>query len=422
MWWWLWSTAQAFTLEDAWRAAEGGEELAVVQEQRREVELLRTQAKLALTPRLQINADYTLNQREVVLDFASQLPPELAAFVGETEPTVIQQKDYFSANGSLIQPLLNLRTLWGVRGTNALVEAARATESDQRGELRLGVARAYWGVLVSREAEAMASRGLALARRHADQARALVAVGTATRQVELQAEMAVARAERDVVDAAARRASAERSFAALVETEAAPAFAEPSLPDLPYTTAEDAAARSRTRRADLTAADARADAARAAATASAVAWAPTVDARFTEAWSQNVGFVGKEWNWQFVVTASWTPLDAGYKIVDNLRTASQSRQAAAGAEITREQAEIDVVNAWAETDRARASRTAAERELSLAEENLRIAEKSFEAGASTFLDLEDARVSRDAAQIRVLTERMNEHLGALALLQLTGDL
>jgi outer membrane protein TolC len=422
MWWWLGSVAHAFSLDDAWRAVEGGEELALVQEQRHQAELMRTQAFLALTPRLQINANYTLNQREVLLDFASQLPPELAAFVGDTEPTVIQQKDYFDANGSLIQPILNLRTLWGLKGTNALVDAARATEADQRGELRLGVARAYWGVLVAREAEGMAARGLELAKRHAEQARALVAVGTATKQVELQAEMAVARAERDLVDAAAARSNAERGFAALVEVDAAPEFEEPRLPDLPFATAEDAASRSRSRRPDLVAADANADAARAVATASAVAWVPTVDARLTEAWSQNVGFVGEEWNWQFVVTASWTPLDAGYKLVDNLKTASQSRQARASAEQVREQVEVDVASAWAEKDRAHSARAAAERELSLAEENLRIAEKSFDAGASTFLDLEDARVSRDGAQIRVLMERMNEHLGTLALLNLTGDL
>jgi outer membrane protein TolC len=422
MWWFGWTVAAAFTLDDAWRSVEGGEELAMVQEQRRQAELLRTQAFLALTPRLQINGNYTLNQREVVLDFASQLPPELAGFLGDAEPTVIQQKDYFDANGSLVQPLLNPRTLWGLKGTNALVDAARANESDQRGELRLGVARAYWGVLVAREAESMAIRGLALAKQHADQARALVAVGTATKQVELQAEMAVARAERDLVDATAVRSNAERGFAALVEVDAAPEFEEPLLPELPFATIDDAASRSRSRRPDLVAADANAEAARAVATASAVAWVPTVDARFTEAWSQNTGFVGKEWNWQFGVTASWTPLDAGYKLVDNLKTASQSRQARASAEQAREQVEVDVASAWAETERAHAARAAAERELSLAEENLRIAEKSFDAGASTFLDLEDARVSRDGAQIRVLTERMSEHLGRLALLNLTGDL
>lgn len=422
MWWLLLSAAHAFTLEDAWRAAEGGEELRAVEEQETQVRLTRTQAFLALSPRLQVTGDYILNQREVVLDFAAALPPELAALIGDTDPTVIQQKDYFQANGTVVQPLLNLRTLWGLKGTNALVDAAAATADDQRAELRLGVARAYWGVLVAREAEAMAQRGVDLAKRHAEQAGALVEVGTATKQVALQAEMAVARAERDLVDAAARRSSAERAFAALVEVEAAPEFVEPAPPELPFATVEEAQARSVSRRPDLVAADAQARAARAIATASAVAWVPTVDARFTEAWSQNTGFVGKEWNWQFAVTASWTPLDAGQKIVDNLKTASQRRQAEAGAAITREQVEVDLVDAWSERERAHASRAAAERELSLAEENLRIAEKSFDAGASTFLDLEDARVSRDGAQIRVLTERMNEHLDALALLQLTGDL
>jgi outer membrane protein TolC len=90
--------------------------------------------------------------------------------------------------------------------------------------------------------------------------------------------------------------------------------------------------------------------------------------------------------------------------------------------MTEEQVAVDVQSTWAERERAHAALSAAERELSFAEENLRIAEKSFDAGASTFLDLEDARVARDGAQIRVLTERMNEHLGTLSLLRLTGEL
>lgn len=418
----LGSVASAFTLDDAWRAAEGGEELTVVREQRRDAELTRTQALLALTPRLSINGHYTVNKQEIALDFSKSLPPELAPLVGDIPPTVIQKKSYFDADGSLVQPILNLQTIWAWRGSTALVDAARATETGQRAELRLGVARAYWGVLVTRRAEEMASRGVELANRHVAQARALVEVGTATRQVELQAEMAVARAERDLVDATAGRASAERAFGALVEVEPAEDFTEPELPAASFGTVDDALRVALTRRPERQAAEARARAAHAGATASAVGWVPTVDARFTELWSQNTGFLGLNWNWQFVVTASWTPLDGGYKLVNNLRTASQARAADAAAELGEEQVGVDVASAWAERDRAHAARAAAERELSFAEENLRIAEKSFDAGASTVLDLEDARVARDGAEIRVLTERMNEHLGTLALLKLTGDL
>jgi outer membrane protein TolC len=422
VWGWLATVAGAVTLEDAWRAAEGGEEVALAREQRRDAELTRTQALLALTPKLQLNAHHTTNKQEVLLDFAANLPPELAPLIGDIPPTVIQKKSFFDADGSVIQPLLNLQTVWAYKGTTALVEAARATESGQRAELRLGVARAYWGVLVTREAEAMAQRGVELAQRHVEQARALEAVGTATRQVVLQAEMAVARAERDLVDAAAGRGAAERGFRAVVEVDADGDFAEPTIPPTSWGSPDDVLASSLARRPERVAADARADAARAAATASGVAWVPTLDARFTELWSQNTGFLGMEWNWQLVFTASWTPLDGGYKLVNNLRTASQQRSAEALASMTEEQVAVDVQSTWAERERAHAARAAAERELSFAEENLRIAEKSFDAGASTFLDLEDARVARDGAQIRVLTERMNEHLGTLSLLRLTGDL
>ena len=73
-------------------------------------------------------------------------------------------------------------------------------------------------------------------------------------------------------------------------------------------------------------------------------------------------------------------------------------------------------------ERAQLALAAAREELGLAEENLRLAEISYEAGASAYLDLEQARVGRDAARLTVTAETMNLDLANLSMLKATGDL
>ena len=109
-------------------------------------------------------------------------------------------------------------------------------------------------------------------------------------------------------------------------------------------------------------------------------------------------------------------------MADQQRAASQLHAAEAALQKAEQDAEVEVRAAWQELQRARLARAASERELALGEENLRIAEASHAAGASTFLDLEDARVARDSARLGVMAERMGEDVAALALLRAVGDL
>lgn len=428
----LWFTsAWALTLEQAWQAADqDSNEMILIDESQRQAELYRLQAWASLSPRIVLNGNWTLNQREVALDFSQSFPTEvldmIEQFTGAPvdfgEPTVIQEKSYFDANLTVVQPILNARAFPGLIGAYAQARAGSAQADAARAQLRVGVARAYWGVMVARQAESVSTEALALAKKHAETANKLVDAGSAPPQTRLQAEIAVARAERDLLGAEARRVQAEESFIALTNLSVEGVFDEPSVPPLPYTDVEAAVQRALSHRPDVVAASQQAKATHAIATASGLGWVPTLDARFTQAWTENTGFSGENTTWMFVLAASWTLWDGGYRLVENERTASQARQADAAADKAVEDTTVLVRTAWKDRERALAALSTAERELALAEENLRLAEVSYRAGASAFLDLEDARIGRDAAKMSVISERMNVAIAALTLLGQTGDL
>jgi outer membrane protein TolC len=416
--------AAALTLEDAWKAAGAeSQEAAILDEQRVQAGTIRTQAWATLSPKLTLNGNWTRNQREVALNTGGAFPPELLAmietFTGEPldlgEPTVIQKLSFFDANVSVVQPVFSARALPALRGALALDRAAEAQRDVGMGQLRLGVARAYWGVIVAREGAQLATEGLALAQKHAETVGALVASGSATRQAELQAAMAVARAERELAGAAARKTQAEAAFAALVEVGPDVVLELPASRDLGFVDVDAVLAAARSRRPELRAARAQEDAARATSLAAHLAWVPNVDARFTQAWTENTGFSGETSTWLVVLNASWTAWDGGFRVAEQDRASSQRRMAAAATEKAAQDAEVEIRAAWEEHVRARRAFAAAERELALAEENLRLAEVSHAAGVSTFVDLEDARMSRDAVRLSVMVERMGADLAVLTL-------
>lgn len=419
------SNAWGMTLEDAWRDVEASsEESTMISEQERQSTFAGDQALAGLSPKVSVGGNFTLNQREVSLDFAASLPDSVLALLGDAsfgDPTIIQRKSFFDASLTVSQPLIDARVFAGVGAARTAVKAGADRATDARSDLRLAVARAYWAVLVARDYIDIAKAGLEVAQKHAEQAHLLVEVGSALQQVNVQADMAVARAERDLAGAVAQSVAADAAFAALVN-HPIDALVEPTAQATSVASVDEALRDAWAKRPDLRAAEAQARLARAQYTVSRLSWVPTIDGRFTEAWSENTGFSGEPWNWQIGLAARWTLWDGGYRLIDHAQTHSNATIADSAARQARQQVEVDVRQAWAESDRAHAAWVAAERERTLAEENLRLADVSFQAGASTFLDLEDARVSLESARVRELQERMNVHLGALGLQHAIGAL
>ncbi len=425
-------SALALTLDEAWTAAESGsQELAILHEQTVAAETMRGQAWSVVQPKIVAGANYTYNQRpiELAFDFASFLTPEsaeqLAAFgveFAEAEPIVIQKQAYFDWNVSIIQPIFSADSLPLLNGASQAVKAARATEQARRAEVRTGIAKAYWGVVAAREGEKVASQALENARGHLKMAEVTAAVGTAAPTVKLQAELGVARAQRQLASAHESVVMAEQAFARLTGLPADATLTMPEPRTLPYASGEEAIVRALAQRPDIEAADYQAQAAWNELRARNLGWLPVVDGRFTEAWSQNTGFSGEAYTWMVVLRANWTLWDGGYRIAKSQEAASQARQADLYGGVLREQATERVRGLWEQHGRAQAAVAAVAKEIALAEENLRLAEAAFGVGSLSYLEVEDARLGLEASRMSALSERMTADTSAIELLAATGDL
>ncbi len=415
--------ASAATLEDAWAAAEeGGTELRIVKEQRVQAETLTTQAWSLLSPKLVAGADYTINEYEIALDFSEMIPEEFRDFIDAGEPIVVNKKEYLSWNASVVQPLFSGQALPLFQAATQTVKASRAEEQSKRAEIRTGIAAAYYGVLVAREAAQLAERAVEHARAHAKLASQQVDVGLAPPTARLQADIAVLRAERDQANAREGKVRAEEALARLTGWPLDTPIEVPEAPVIPYTDLDAAEDRAQTNRPEIAVARHQARAARYGRIAADLAWLPNVDGRFTWSYNENTGFSDDKDMWQLVFSARWTLWDGGARIAEQQKQASVRRMALLAEERTRETTTEEVRGAWGAYETARTTLAAVERELALAKENVRLSEIGFQAGSISFLELEDARVGLLAAEVGVLQTRTQRDLAALTLRAATGDL
>lgn len=415
-----WGSADAATLDEALRAAEEQSiDLKLVAENTRATESVRGQAWSQLSPVVQAQGGYFVNSQEIALDPKDMIPPAFQAAAGETTPIIIQPKNYWQGTVTIQQPLFSGSALPVLMSTYKAASAAQYDAVSQRSQIRSGVAHAYYGLLTARQgvelaiaAEATTKSGLELAKRQVD-------AGTAPPRAILQAELALSRATRDVESAKEGVVAAEEGFHRLTGL---PRDTELVLPEAPIAAAslEDAIAQAKTSRPDLAAAEMRRKAADLQVRANWLGWMPKVNARYTWIYSENSGFAGDKTMWVAAVEGEWLLWDGGYRTAKAAEYGARARQAALMVDSAAIDAESDVRTAWERYHRAEAALVAVEREQKLATENLDLAKRGFEAGTTTWLEVEQADLGQRAAQLNGLVERMNRDLAAIDLQVATG--
>ena len=446
--------AQAFagqrvSLDEALRAAEQNNlDLKIVQENTVQAQALHRQALSQLSPKLSVGANYTYNKDEIAMDFTedamwpSDLRPLFEAVnydrpdvvtsvfdaveeaeeeaKADIEPVVIQAQEYFDWNASVIQPLFNAPALPGIRGTKANKAAAGLDEAWTRNQILSAVTRSYYGLVVAQKSLEIADEAAVNAAEHAALARKQVDVGLAPPLAGKQAELQLARAKRQQRDAEVQLLQAQEMFALMTGLDG---DAEVFMPEEPPVGARtlDEALSMREGRADLQAADLRVDMAKHQLRADQLGWLPRLDGRFTYSWTENTGFADQNDWWLVTVGATWTAWDGGYRLNTSKAYKSQMRQAQYMAEKARIEADQQIRVAWQSYDRARTSYALVEDELALAEETLALATRGFEAGANSWLDVQDAELMVQQARVGLLAERMNRDMAALDLQLALGE-
>ena len=302
----------AVTLEEAVTAAEERSSLVGMSEQQRvQAEAYQMRARFALLPSVWLDGSYTLNQREIVMDTTEWLPEEFSSYVpDDLEPTVIQEKEYFSASVRVDQAIFDARTLPGLRAANESLSASEARLERARRLLKAQVAQVAYQTQAAREATALAQRGVTMSEARLDLAEARKELGGAANREVLQAKLALSQALREQRGAQQAENDAELAFSQLTGFDRDVSLELRAQVTLPSSLSE-ALQSARDKRKDLEAA--RAMEASAFAVHQAARWSfmPRVNATFLTNYSENTMFSDYNTNWMGIVTAQWALWDGG---------------------------------------------------------------------------------------------------------------
>jgi len=440
------ASAETVTLQEAWSAALSDNlDLRLAGEQ---TEIARAQRGLALSslsPTVNVSGSFVLNEREIAFDPADMMPapdtsgledslsflPEeqraevAAGFssmfdTGDSEPIVMQQKQYVQAGLTLRQTLFSGSALPGLLGNNRLVEAAQLDEARARQQIRLQVAASYLQVLLARRSQAVSEAGLALAEAQLQQAESQVAAGLMPRRALLQAQLAVATSTRDLrslgetvvqAEQALQRATGLDPSAQLVQPES---FVVPASLVAALTDSAD--------RPDRAAAERRSVAMGHNRTGWLLQWAPRLDATFNLAYNPNSGFNDDKTPWYLAISANWDVWDGGARNARIREAGAQLRMAELQQEQVADRIEEEVRVNWERLAAAEESLTSLDAELALAQENLLLAQRQLEAGQATWLEVDTARLQLQSSELSKAQAQATRELRAAELLAATGGL
>ncbi|MCA9566895.1 MAG: efflux RND transporter permease subunit, partial [Myxococcales bacterium] len=410
-------SARAATLEGAWDAAEqhgvAYRMLDRITELTVQAGLQRYKAWSALSPRVSVSASRIINEFEIALDFADSFPDIPGFEIPPQEPTIIQRKAFWQADVTVSQRLFSGSALPALQSTFKGHQAAQLGQVHQERRLQVGVAQAYYGVLLAREGEALAAANLESAQGQLELATRQQAAGLGTQRTLLQARLSVSQAERDLTRASEQRVSAEEALHKLTGLPRDEELEAPSSPAIPGSLEE--AVSGLEGRPDVEAADLRIQAASLQHTASNMRWMPVVDAQFKYAYNQNTGFQNDPTMWNLALVGTWNLWDGGLRMAESAEYASQRRLAELQRAQVVQDAEEEVRVAWETWETAEQALRAVQDETALAEENIRLAEQSFAAGAATWLEVREARVFLASARLHALEQRMNRDVAALSV-------
>ena len=439
--------AVPITLEDAFAAAmDDNIDVKLAAEQTEQTRAARGRALSTLSPTVSASAAYVINEREVVLD-ASEFMPEtdtsgleeglsflpeeqrqslidgfgsMFATDPDAKPTVISQKQFFTAGFVIRQTLFSGSAFPGLLSANRQVDAAVMDEQRMHQQIKLQVAAAFFNLSVARKASALAAANVVLAQSQLNLAARQVQAGLSAPRAELQAQLSVAAAERDLRSAREQEVTAEESFRRMTGLPRdsvladVPRLAVPQDLQDSLMSAED--------RPDVTAAALRTQAAKHQVTGWALQWAPRVDASFKFDYQPNSGFNDDVTPWSLTFAASWDLWDGGTRNARIRESASIKRSAELNEQRLAQTIEEDVRVAWERLDQADKALSTLDRELGLARENLRLAEVEFGAGQANYLEVDSARIGMMRTELAKTQGEALRQLRAVELLVATGTL
>lgn len=331
----------------------------------------------------------------------------------------IQKQNQWGGQAQVVVPVI-VPPLWPAIANAYTIEdvAALNVDNAQR-EILFAIAQLYYGALGLRRTIDVQARQLEITHKHEKDAQVRFEAGSVPKSALLRAEIDRSRAEQDLKRAQNAYASARQALATLLDRDPDFSVEIPPEPKLPA----DAAQLEQTAladRPDVLSAKKSVEINQRLLTGSWLKYLPTVAVTGQYRLSNITGFTGQYYSWAIMAGLNWTLFDGGAREAELRENRLKVAEAEAAQHAAELKARDEVVRAKLDLDSAIANREKAQEQLRLARENIDIVNVSYQSGAATYLEVEDANAALLGAELGGVAEQLNASVAALKLLKAAG--
>lgn len=366
--------------------------------------------------------DMTSGVTDAIAEMFDDLPFEVDTSGGESEPTVVRRQDDVSGSVTVALSVINAENWSTIRTAKLGKDLTRVSVEDARQELLLGVAQAWYAARMTGTLVGLAEAQVQAAEHHLAVAQAKVDAGTGLRLDQVRAEADLAQARQDRLDARRAAEMSRDTLGVMTGVGGLPRPAgEPSVVT-PMGSDGELVALALPARTDLLVAQSSVDLARSSLTTTRLKFTPSVDLVWQGSYQltepTDMGSDDRA-RWTLVAQLD-VPIYDHFRYGELRERKAALRQAEVQLRDEEWTAGMEVRQARRDHDTAAAAVDIAGQQAALAAEALQLSLAAYEAGASSSLEVTDARRSSAAAEINLATTGLEADLAGLSLLRATG--
>lgn len=324
---------------------------------------------------------------------------------------VIQRFNGLSETISLNLTLFDIRSLSGLSAVKAQRNASVAAAAEDRRQLAFEVSQAFLATLGTTQVREASARRFTFAGQNLEAAKARYAAGLASINDVTRAELEYATAEVGLTQVKGQVETSALQLGYLLDAPAAvrhPLVVPEFLIEAASAEAADGealVAEALARRLDVGALRWTASAQRLLAKEPMLRWVPSLAASGRYIMTNEAGFSGKTWNWNFGATLTWSLFDGLVRYSDDKERKALARLAELDVQAATRRVDVEVREALVSLANQRASLKQATVAHEVAKKNAAETAELYRQGLASALEVADANVSLFEAEVALVQER-----------------
>ena len=394
--------------------------------------LMKAKAWAALKPTLQLQGNYTRNQKEVTFDptkgltsalGALPLPPETKKQLTyqQSEPTVMTPLNQLSLNLRLNWNFFNLQTLPLIQSVYLGYRQIRQNVKQTKRDLLFTIARAYYNTLLADGLINITRRAWLSSYKHYSIALERYNAGLWTEVKVMRAKLDVVKAHQNWLNARNSLNNMRLSLAALLNLKEFPYRSlQPSHIKMPTGNVKEWLKQAHLHRLELKTKRLAIKIAHKKITQVWMKFFPTVALGSAFRMSNSGGFSGDKTQWNVSLTAKFPIYLGGSRYVELRENHSKLRQAQLDFIKTQRNIDKEVKQVALNLSNAKATLRVARTQLKIAERTHELYQQRYRSGLATPVAVSDAQTQLMSAQISYLRVKLNLDLVLLALQRAIG--